>query len=118
VPVRQLAPPDSAEATRHYPPAPLVLVRWRGLRVAFVSGNLRRLASAAPAQPADVVVLRRNPHLYPDALAAHFGHQARVVFDSSCQRWYVARQDAALRAAGFRTWDVSERGAFTQPVAE
>jgi competence protein ComEC len=91
----------------------LVLASWRGLRVAFVSGNLRRLASTAPTQPADVVVLRRNPHLYPDALVAHFGRGARIVFDSSCQRWYIARQDSALRAAGFRTWDVNERGAFT-----
>ncbi len=113
VPVRQVAPPDSAEATRRYPPAPLVLAQWRGLRVAFVSGSLRRLAGAAPAQPADVIVLRRNPYLHPEALAAHFGSGARVVFDSSCQRWYVARQAAALRAAGFRTWDVNEQGAFT-----
>ena len=118
VPVRQVAPPDSAEATRRYPPAPLVLARWRGLRVAFVSGTLRRLAPlAAPAYPADVVVLRRNPYLYPEALAAHFGPRARVVFDSSCQRWYIARQDSALRAAGFRTWDVNERGAYTQQLA-
>ena len=55
---------------------------------------------------------RRNAYLHPDALAAHFGPRAQVVFDSSCQRWYVARQDSALRAAGFRTWDVNERGAF------
>ena len=113
VPARRVAPPDSAEATRRYPPAPLVLAQWRGLRVAFVSGSLRRLAGAAPAQPADVIVLRRNPHLYPNALAAHFGTGARVVFDSSCKRWYIARQDSALHAAGFRTWDVNEQGAFT-----
>ena len=119
VPVRRVAPPDSAEATRRYPPAPLVLARWRGLRVAFVSGTLRRLAGAAPASfPADVVVLRRNPYLYPDALAAHFGARAQVVFDSSCQRWYIARQDSALRRAGFRTWDVNEQGAFTYQLSE
>jgi competence protein ComEC len=114
VPARQVAPPDSTEARRRYPPAPLVLAQWRGLRVAFVSGNLRRLpTNAAPTLPAAVVVLRRNPHLYPDALAAHFGLHARVVFDSSCKRWYIARQDSALRAAGFRTWDVNAQGAFT-----
>jgi competence protein ComEC len=113
VPVRQLAPPDSLEQTFRYPPAPLVLAQWRGLRVAFVSGSLRRLASPAPALKADIIVLRRNAYLYPDALAAHFGAGAQVVFDSSCKRWYVARQDSALRAAGFRTWDVNEQGAFS-----
>ena len=116
VPVRQVAPPDSAERTRRYPPAPLVLVRWCALRVAFVSGNLRSLAGPA-SYPADVVVLRRNPYLHPAALAAHVGWRARVVFDSSCKRWYVARQEAALRAAGFRTWDVNEQGAFTYRLA-
>ena len=111
VPALAVAPPDSAEAARRYPPAPLVLAHWRGLRLAVVSGTLRRLAGPTP-YPADVVVLRRNAYLYPDALAAHFGAKALVVFDSSCQRWYVTRQDSALRAAGFRTWDVNERGAF------
>ena len=114
VPARRVAPPDSAERRRRYPPAPLVLAQWRGLRVAFVSGSLRRLAPLpTPPLAAHVVVLRRNPYLQPAALAAHFGAGARVVFDSSCQRWYVARQTAALRAAGFRTWDVNEQGAFT-----
>jgi competence protein ComEC len=113
VPARRVAPPDSLEQTFRYPPAPLVLAQWRGLRVAFVSGSLRRLASPAPAARADIIVLRRNAYLYPDALAAHFGAGAQVVFDSSCKRWYVARQDSALRAAGFRTWDVNEQGAFT-----
>ena len=112
------AAPDSAAAPRRYPPTPLVLANWRGLRVAFVSGRLRRLpAGAPPPAPADVVVLRRNPRLYPDGLAAHFGARARVVFDSSCQRWYIARQDSLLRAAGFRTWDVNEQGAFTYRLA-
>ncbi|QKG55286.1 ComEC family competence protein [Hymenobacter sp. BRD128] len=113
VPARRLAPPDSLAQTFRYPPAPLVLAQWRGLRVAFVSGSLRRLASPAPALRADIIVLRRNAYLYPDALAAHFGAGAQVVFDSSCKRWYVARQDSALRAAGFRTWDVNEQGAFS-----
>ena len=113
VSARPVAPPDSLEQTFRYPPAPLVLAQWRGLRVAFVSGSLRRLVSPAPAQRADVIVLRRNAYLYPESLAAHFGPSAQVVFDSSCKRWYVARQDSALRAAGFRTWDVNEQGAFT-----
>jgi len=112
VPARQVALPDSLERTFRHPPAPLVLARWRGLRVAFVSGSLRRLASPAPLHKADVIVLRRNAFLYPDALAAHFGTGAQVVFDSSCKRWYVARHDSALRAAGFRTWDVNEQGAY------
>jgi competence protein ComEC len=95
----------------------VVLASWRGLRVAFVSGRLRRLpAGAAPLVPADVVVLRRNARVYPDGLAAYFGSRARVVFDSSCKRWYIARQDTALRAAGFRTWDVNEQGAFIYPL--
>jgi competence protein ComEC len=115
VPARALAPPDSAEAARRYPPAPLVLAQWRGLRLAVVSGTLRRLAGPA-AYPADVVVLRRNAYLHPDALAAHFGPKTQVVFDATCQRWYVARQTAALRAAGFRTWDVSAQGAFVRAL--
>jgi len=112
VPARRVAPPDSTEQAFRHPPAPLVLARWRGLRVAFVSGSLRRLASPAPAQRADIIVLRRNAYLYPESLAAHFGPGVQVVFDSSCKRWYVTRQDSALRAAGFRTWDVNEQGAF------
>jgi competence protein ComEC len=39
------------------------------------------------------------------------------VFDSSCKRWYITRQDSALRAAGFHTWDVNEQGSFTYPLA-
>ncbi|RZK16143.1 MAG: hypothetical protein EOO56_20675 [Hymenobacter sp.] len=114
VPTRLVGAPSPADSTRRYPPAPVVLASWRGLRVAFVSGRLRRLAAgAAPLVPADIVVLRRNARVYPDGLAAHFGLRARVVFDSSCKRWYIARQDTALRAAGFRTWDVNEQGAFT-----
>ncbi|MFD1873296.1 ComEC/Rec2 family competence protein [Hymenobacter bucti] len=113
VPVQLVGAPGPADSARRYPPAPVVLASWRGLRVAFVRGRLRRLApGVAPLVPADVVVLRRNARVYPDGLAAHFGPRARVVFDSSCQRWYVARQSVALRAAGFRTWDVNEQGAF------
>jgi competence protein ComEC len=120
VPTRLIGGPDSMDSTLRYPPAPVVLASWRGLRVAFVSGRLRRLAGGegvGATFPADVVVLRRNARIYPDGLAAHFGPRARVVFDSSCQRWYVARQDSALRAAGFRTWDVNARGAFTYALA-
>jgi competence protein ComEC len=116
VPAHPVAPPDSLERTFRHPPAPLVLTQWRGLRVAFVSGSLRRLASPAPTQKADIIVLRRNAYLYPDALAAHFGAGAQVVFDSSCKRWYVARHDSALRAAGFRTWDVNEQGAYARQL--
>jgi competence protein ComEC len=113
IPTRLVGAPSQADSTQRYPPAPVVLASWRGLRIAFVSGRLRRLAAgAAPLVPADIVVLRRNARVYPDGLAAHFGPQAQVVFDSSCKRWYIARQDTALRAAGFRTWDVNEQGAF------
>ncbi|MBJ6145131.1 ComEC/Rec2 family competence protein [Hymenobacter sp. BT559] len=114
VPTRLVGAPSNADSTKRCPPAPVVLASWRGLRIAFVSGRLRRLAAgAAPLVPADIVVLRRNARVYPDGLAAHFGPRAQVVFDSSCQRWYIARQDAALRAVGFRTWDVNEQGAFS-----
>jgi competence protein ComEC len=113
VPTRLVGAAAPADSTRRYPPAPVVLASWRGLRVAFVSGRLRRLPAAQAQFPADIVVLRRNARVYPDGLAAHFGPRARVVFDSSCKRWYIARQDSALRAAGFRTWDVNEQGAFT-----
>ena len=118
VPTRLVGAADLADSTRRYPPAPVVLATWRGLRVAFVSGRLRRLPSQQKARfPADVVVLRRNARIYPDGLAAHFGARAQVVFDSSCKRWYISRQDSALRAVGFRTWDVNERGAFTYALA-
>ena len=116
VPTRLVGAPDPADSTRRYPPAPVVLACWRGLRVAFVSGRLRRLANEGARFPADIIVLRRNARIYPDGLAAHFGPQARVVFDSSCKRWYITQQDSALRAAGFRTWDVNEQGAFTYPL--
>jgi competence protein ComEC len=112
VPTRLVGAATLVDSTRRYPPAPVVLTSWRGLRVAFVSGRLRRLPAAQAQFPADVIVLRRNARVYPDGLAAHFGPQARVVFDSSCKRWYIARQDSALRTAGFRTWDVNEQGAF------
>jgi competence protein ComEC len=117
VPTRLVGAPNPADTVRRYPPAPVVLASWRGLRVACVSGRLRRLPATTSPFPADVIVLRRNARVYPDGLAAHFGARARVVFDSSCKRWYIARQDSALRAAGFRTWDVNEQGAFVYALA-
>jgi competence protein ComEC len=117
VPTRLIGAPDPTDTARRYPPAPVVLASWRGLRVAFISGRLRRLPAAQAQLPADVIVLRRNARVYPDGMAAHFGSRARVVFDSSCKRWYIARQDSALRAAGFRTWDVNEQGAFVYQLA-
>jgi competence protein ComEC len=119
VPTRVVGGPTRADSARRYPLAPVVLASWRGLRVAFVSGRPRRLPGAEVGNPfpADVIVLRRNARIYPDELAAHFGSRAQVVFDSSCKRWYIARQDSVLRAAGFRTWDVNEQGSFTYSLA-
>ncbi|GAA3955535.1 ComEC/Rec2 family competence protein [Hymenobacter algoricola] len=92
-------------------PAPhLLLAVWRGQRLAFVSG---RLDGARQPQPVEVVVLRRNARVAAAELAAVFGRRAPVVFDSSCKSWYVARQDSALKAAGFRTHDVTTQGAFS-----
>jgi len=109
VPARRLADPDSANPRLFFKPGPVVLAQWRGLRVAFVSN---RISSATRPAPVDVLVLRRNARLKPETVAAVFGPQAQVVFDSSCKIWYVARQDSALRAAGFRTWDVTAQGAY------
>ncbi|MCR5886814.1 ComEC family competence protein [Hymenobacter sp. J193] len=85
------------------------LLVWRGLRVALVAGKVAR--AQAPS-PVDVIVLRRNARVWPEQLVAAFGTGAPVVFDSSCKSWYVARQDSILQAAGFRTYDVTMRGAF------
>jgi len=109
VPVRRLAHPDSANARLYAPPGPVVLARWRGLRVAFVAN---RVAPATRPTAVDVLVLRRNARVKPETLAGVFGTQAQVIFDSSCKIWYVARLDSALRARGFRTWDVTAQGAF------
>ena len=110
VPVQRLPDPDSANESLYFRPGPVVLARWRGLRVAFVSN---RVSSATQPTPVDVLVLRRNARIKPETVAAVFGPQAYVVFDSSCKIWYVARQDSLLRAQGFRTWDVTARGAFS-----
>ena len=109
VPVQRLADPDSARERRYVHPGPVVLAQWRGLRIAFVSN---RISSATQPSPVDVLVLRRNARVKPETVAAVFGPQARVVFDSSCKIWYVARLDSSLRAHGFRTWDVTAQGAF------
>ena len=113
VPVQRLPDPDSANERLYFRPGPVVLARWRGLRIGFVSN---RISSATQPTPVDVLVLRRNARLKPETVAAVFGPQARVVFDSSCKIWYVARQDSLLRAQGFQTWDVTAQGAFIWPV--
>ncbi|WP_035563938.1 ComEC/Rec2 family competence protein [Hymenobacter sp. IS2118] len=109
IPVRRLADPDSANARLFVKPGPVVLAHWRGLRIGFVSN---RISSATRPVPLDVLVLRRNARLKPETVAAVFGNQTQVVFDSSCKIWYVARLDSSLRAHGFRTWDVTAKGAF------
>ncbi|RSK33840.1 ComEC/Rec2 family competence protein [Hymenobacter metallilatus] len=88
----------------------LTLAAWRGRRLAFVSGPLS--GATAPVPGLAAVVLRRNARIRPQELAATFGTTAPVVFDSSCKSWYVLRQDSLLRAAGFRTHDVTLAGAF------
>ena len=112
IPVRRLADPDSANAQLFFKPGPVVLAQWRGLRLGFVSN---RISPATQPAPVDVLVLRRNARITPETVAAVFGPQVRVVFDSSCKIWYVARQDSSLRAHGFRTWDVTTQGAFRCP---
>lgn len=109
IPVQRLADPDSANEKLYFKPGPVVLARWRGLRIGFVSN---RISSATQPAPVDVLVLRRNARLKPETVAAVFGANVQVVFDSSCKIWYVARQDSLLRAHGFRTWDVTAQGAF------
>ena len=109
IPVRRLADPDSANERLYFKPGPVVLAQWRGLRLGFVSN---RISPATRPAPVDVLVLRRNARLTPETVAAVFGPRVRVVFDSSCKIWYVARQDSSLRAHGFRTWDVTAQGAF------
>ncbi|GAC1588744.1 MAG: ComEC/Rec2 family competence protein [Hymenobacter sp.] len=109
IPVRRLADADSARGPGFLQPGPVVLATWRGLRLAFVSN---RISLAGRPVPIDVLVLRRNARVPPETVAAVFGPQVQVVFDSSCKTWYVARQDSSLRARGFRTWDVTAQGAF------
>ncbi|WP_375418204.1 ComEC/Rec2 family competence protein [uncultured Hymenobacter sp.] len=119
VPVRRLADPDSANPRLYAPPAPLVLAAWRGRRLAFVSGRPGAgLSRAAAPGPVEVLVLRRNARVKAEQLAAAFGTGPQVVFDSSCKPWYVARLDSSLRAAGFRTWDVTAQGAFELVISK
>lgn len=105
----------------HHGPVPavvaepgLVLAGWRGRQLAFVSGRLS--GSTRPLPGLVAVVLRRNARVQPPEVAALFGRAPRIVFDSSCKSWYVARQDSLFRAAGFRTHDVALAGAFTVQV--
>jgi competence protein ComEC len=93
----------------------LVLVVWRGLRLAFVTGYL---SPAHHPRPVDVVILRRNARVSPSQLADVFGRKPPIVFDSSCRSWYVARQDSVLRRAGFHTHDVTVQGAFRQRIEQ
>ncbi|OGX81460.1 hypothetical protein BEN47_05805 [Hymenobacter lapidarius] len=109
IPVRRLPDPDSANEQLFLKPGPVVVAQWRGLRIGFVSN---RISTATQASPVDVLVLRRNARVKPETVAAVFGPRVQVVFDSSCKIWYVARQDSSLRAHGFRTWDVTARGAY------
>ncbi|WP_082016998.1 ComEC/Rec2 family competence protein [Hymenobacter sp. DG25B] len=89
-------------------PGVQVLV-WQGLRVALVAG---RLDGYRQPVPVDVVVLRRNARVQAAEVAAMFGRQAPVVFDSSCKSWYIMRQDSLFQAAGIQVYDVASRGAF------
>ena len=109
IPVRRLADPDSANGRLFFKPGPVVLAQWRGLRLGVVSN---RISPATQPVPLHVLVLRRNARVKPETVAAVFGPQVQVVFDSSCKSWYAARQDSSFRAHGFRTWDVTAQGAF------
>ena len=115
VPVQRLADPDSTNDRLFLKPGPVVLAQWRGLRIGFVSN---RISSATRPVPLDVLVLRRNARVRAETVAAVFGTQTQVVFDSSCKIWYVARLDSGLRAQGFRTWDVTAQGAFRRVPAQ
>jgi competence protein ComEC len=87
----------------------VVLVVWRNLRVAFVSG---RLDGARQPSSVDVVVLRRNARVWPETLAAVFGATPTIIFDSSCKSWYVNSLQPKLQVAGWQTHDLSAEGAF------
>ncbi|MBC6698107.1 ComEC/Rec2 family competence protein [Hymenobacter puniceus] len=91
----------------------LVLVVWRGVRVALVSGPL---AGARLAEPADVVVLRRNARVWPEDLASVFASTATIVFDSSCKSWYVESMRKKLQPFGWQLHDVAMQGAFVWQV--
>ncbi|WP_303310875.1 ComEC/Rec2 family competence protein [Hymenobacter sp. BT730] len=95
-------------AVRPVAPGVQVLV-WQGLRVALVSGRLEGYRQPVSV---DVVVLRRNARVKAEEVAATFGKQPPVVFDSSCKSWYILRQDSLFQAAGIQVYDVAARGAF------
>jgi competence protein ComEC len=92
----------------------LVLAVWRGVRIAFVS---ERLDGARQPCAVDVVVLRRNARVWPETLAALFGRQPTVIFDSSCKSWYVASLQSKLQTAGWQTHDLTLQGAYTRQPA-
>ncbi|UOQ76426.1 ComEC/Rec2 family competence protein [Hymenobacter sp. 5516J-16] len=94
----------------------LTLTAWRGVQVAFVSGRLSE--ARAPLPGLEAIVLRRNARVTPATLASIFGTAAPIIFDSSCKSWYVAQQDSMLHRAGFQTYDVTARGAFTVRVRD
>lgn len=92
----------------------LVLAVWRGVRVAFVSGQL---AGARLPCSVDLVVLRRNARVWPETLAAVFGPKPTIIFDSSCKSWYVNTLRPKLQVAGWQTHDLTAQGAFVQRPA-
>ncbi|WP_324671622.1 ComEC/Rec2 family competence protein [Hymenobacter sp. GOD-10R] len=97
-------------ATRCAPDSGLVLAVWRGITVAFIS---QRLSPARAPKPVSVVVLRRNARVKAQELAAVFGKDVRIVFDSSCRSWYVQRLTPELQQLGMQTYDVTASGFFT-----
>ncbi|HEX8349666.1 MAG TPA: ComEC/Rec2 family competence protein, partial [Hymenobacter sp.] len=92
------------------PDSGLVLAMWRGVSVAFVS---QRLSSARQPRPVSVVVLRRNAKVQALDLAAVFGKDAVIIFDSSCRPWYVQKLLPALQQLGMQTHDVTTNGFFS-----
>ncbi|KAA9339088.1 ComEC family competence protein [Hymenobacter busanensis] len=105
--------PAAEVAVRQIGPGGPVLLTWHGRRVAWVSGKLWK--GQRPVS-VEAVVLRRNARVWPDQLAATFGTNALVIFDSSCRTWYVEKMTPQLRAAGLRVHDVTMQGAWVQPI--
>ncbi|OUJ72448.1 ComEC/Rec2 family competence protein [Hymenobacter crusticola] len=97
-------------ATQCAPDSGLVLMAWRGLTVAFVS---QPLSSARQPKPVSLVVLRRNARVKAADLAAVFGKDIRIVFDSSCRSWYVQRMAPELQQLGMQTYDVTTQGFYS-----
>ncbi|UOG76302.1 ComEC family competence protein [Hymenobacter tibetensis] len=91
----------------------VVLAVWRGVQMAFVSG---RLDGARKPIPVEVVVLRRNAWVKPEALAAVFGSRPTIIFDSSCKSWYVEKLRPELQIAGWQVHDLTTQGAYVRQV--